>query len=82
MLSDLTPKSQRQASLWHMDADELPQQRSERLVGVLDEINRRFGRGTLKIGSMGTAPAWTMKRERVSPRYTTRWGDIPKVLAR
>lgn len=82
MLSELTPKSQRQASLWDMEADELPRQRSERLVGVLDEINRRFGRGTLKIGSMGTAPAWTMKRERVSPRYTTRWGDIPKVLAR
>lgn len=82
MVSDLTPNSQRQASLWDMDADEWLRQRSERLVEVLDEINRRFGRGTLKIGSMGTAPAWTMKRERVSPRYTTRWGDIPKVLAR
>ncbi|PQK76852.1 umuDC operon protein [Pantoea ananatis] len=28
-------------------------------------------------GRRGIAPAWQMKREMLSPAYTTRWSDIP-----
>ncbi|ENC6449664.1 DUF4113 domain-containing protein, partial [Escherichia coli] len=27
----------------------------------------------------GTAPEWQMKREMLSPAYTTRWTDLPVV---
>jgi len=50
-------------------------------MGVLDEVNGRFGRGALQLAALGSKPVWTMKRGRVSPRYTTRWEDVPKVAA-
>ncbi|MFP5484162.1 MAG: Y-family DNA polymerase, partial [Gammaproteobacteria bacterium] len=79
MLSELLPEGQRQACLWDDQADEVVRERSRRLMGVLDEVNARFGRGALQLAGLGTKPVWTMKRGRVSPRYTTRWGDVPRV---
>lgn len=81
MLSELQPEVQRQACLWDDAADEAARERSRRLMGVLDEVNARFGRGAVQLGALGTKPVWTMKRGRVSPRYTTRWEDVPKVGA-
>lgn len=81
MLSELQPVGQRQASLWDDAADEAGRERSCKLMGVLDEVNARFGRGALQLAGLGTKPVWTMKRGRVSPRYTTRWEDVPKVGA-
>lgn len=81
MLSELRPEGQRQACLWDDEADEGSRERSRKLMGVLDEVNARFGRGAVQLGALGTKPVWTMKRGRVSPRYTTRWEDVPKVGA-
>ena len=81
MLSELQPEGQRQACLWDEEADEVGRERSRRLMNVLDEVNARFGRGAVQLGALGTKPVWTMKRGRVSPRYTTRWEDVPKVAA-
>lgn len=81
MLSDLQPVVQHQATLWEDAASEQEQQRSRRLMGVLDAVNSRFGKGTLQLAALGTRPAWVMKRERVTPRYTTRWEDVPRVRA-
>lgn len=46
--------------------------RSERLMAVLDHVNGRWGRGTLRPGRVPRAPEWGMKRELMSPAYTTR----------
>lgn len=81
MLSELQSAGQRQASLWDDAAAEVNRERGRKLMGVLDEVNARFGRGAVQLGAMGTKPVWTMKRGRVSPRYTTRWEDVPKVAA-
>ena len=81
MLSELQPEGQRQACLWDDTADEVSRERSRKLMDVLDKVNARFGRGAVQLGAMGTKLAWTMKRGRVSPRYTTRWEDVPKVAA-
>ena len=72
ILSELQPEGQRQACLWDDVADEASRERSRKLMGVLDEVNARFGRGAVQLGALGTKPVWTMKRGRVSPRYTTR----------
>jgi DNA polymerase V len=43
---------------------------------AMDSINRRWGRQTLRTGAQGYGRAWEMRRERLSPSYTTRWEDI------
>jgi DNA polymerase V len=59
--------------------------RLEPLMRVFDSINGRYGRGAITLGtSLSISPkekkqAWKMKRDFLSPNYTTRIQDIPKV---
>lgn len=56
-----------------------PDPNNQTLTSTLDSINNRFGKDTVKIGSQGLEKSWEMKREFLSPAYTTRWKDIPKI---
>lgn len=50
-----------------------------RLMTTLDDLNQRYGRGTVLMGSAGLAGnrrAWSMKQERRTPGYTTCWEDM------
>ncbi|GGD01749.1 translesion error-prone DNA polymerase V subunit UmuC [Halopseudomonas salina] len=47
-----------------------------KVMSVLDEINGRWGRGTLRPARVPIAPGWGMKRELKSPSYTTRWDQL------
>lgn len=49
---------------------------AEKVMSVLDEINGRWGRGTLRPARVPIAPGWGMKREFKSPSYTTRWDQL------
>ena len=49
---------------------------SERVMGVLDAINSRWGRGTLRLASVPTTPDWGMRREMMSQSYTTRLDQL------
>ena len=49
------------------------------VMNIMDKINRTFGENTLFYGSLGVKKKWQMKRNLLSPRYTTSWKDIPKV---
>lgn len=53
-----------------------PRPGSEQLMKVVDQINQREGRGTVRIGRVPAKPAWAMRREMLSQRYTTRWDDV------
>lgn len=48
-----------------------------RLMQVMDRINAIWGRGTLRSAAEGIDRRWRMKRERMSPGYTTRWDQLP-----
>lgn len=50
--------------------------RSAGVMTVIDDINRRWGRGTLRTLAEGLGQPWRMRRERLSPAYTTRWGEL------
>jgi DNA polymerase V len=50
--------------------------RSEPLMRVLDAVNRRYGRDTLRPGGTGSRPDWTMRRAKLSPAYTTCFDDF------
>ncbi|AUA35246.1 MULTISPECIES: DUF4113 domain-containing protein [Pseudomonas] len=43
---------------------------------VLDQINGRWGRGTLKVATVPVAPDWRMKRDLLSQRYTTCMAEL------
>jgi DNA polymerase V len=51
--------------------------RRERLMAVMDGINSRWGRGTVRYLAEGLAQPWQMRRARMSPRYTTCWEELP-----
>ncbi|EMC2296005.1 DUF4113 domain-containing protein, partial [Pseudomonas aeruginosa] len=56
--------------------------RTERLMSTLDAINSRWGRGTLQPGRTAKPAEWSMRREFLSPAYTTRWAELLRVSAR
>lgn len=54
----------------------------DRLMSVLDEINGKYGRGTMRSASVPRTPDWGMRRELMSQSYTTRVNELWTVLAR
>ncbi|MDN0082397.1 Y-family DNA polymerase [Crenobacter sp. SG2305] len=58
--------------------------RSAALMRAVDAINRQYGSGAVGLGAAGLAQPrrWMMRRGNVTPRYTTRWEDLPVVYAR
>lgn len=75
ILMDLGPAQIQQGDLF---AAQAPDARS-RLLALVDETNRAMGRGTLRFAAEGIAQPWKMKRERVTPAYTSDWGALPEV---
>ncbi|WP_405118277.1 DUF4113 domain-containing protein [Pseudomonas leptonychotis] len=55
--------------------------RTERLMSTLDAINSRWGRGTLQPGRITKQSEWGMRRELLSPAYTTNWSELFVVKA-
>lgn len=53
-----------------------PRRGADRLMAVMDEINKREGRGMVRLGRIPATPAWGMRREMLSPCYTTRWPEV------
>ncbi|MHC8030979.1 Y-family DNA polymerase [Klebsiella pneumoniae] len=76
MLGDFYSQGVAQLNLFD---DNAPRKNSEKLMEVLDHLNAKGGRGTLYFAGQGIQTAWQMKREMLSPRYTTRFSDILSV---
>ncbi|MDJ0354473.1 DUF4113 domain-containing protein [Pseudarthrobacter sp. PH31-O2] len=56
----------------------------EKHIGSLPrDVLDRFGSGSIGLGVAGlvTEPDWSMKRQALSPRYTTEWAELPIVKA-
>lgn len=71
MLGEISAKSQAQQSLFSTGG-----QRCDKAIAALDAINAKFGRGTMKSAAEGRNKAWTMRREQMSPAYTTEWDGL------
>lgn len=77
MLSELVSRQYRQIDLFgSIDTDT----RASQLMRVMDQINARMGRGTLKLASEGFRQPWKMKQGNRSPNYTTNWNELICVL--
>jgi DNA polymerase V len=51
------------------------------IMRAVDAINARLGRGALKYAAAGIDRPWRMRQMKLSPRFTTRWADLPIVKA-
>lgn len=75
MLSDFFSQGVAQLSLFD---EKKPRPNSSALMSVVDKLNRS-GRGTVWFAGQGVQKSWAMKREMLSPCYTTRYSDLPIV---
>ncbi|MEC5190882.1 MULTISPECIES: Y-family DNA polymerase [unclassified Arthrobacter] len=56
----------------------------ERGIGsLLEEVSKKYGREAIGLGHAGIrgGPDWSMRRDMLSPRYTTHWAELPVVKA-
>lgn len=75
MLSDFYDPGMFQPGLFN---DVSTRSNSQQLMSVLDTINQS-GAGKVFFAGQGTKKDWSMKREHLSPAYTTRWDQLPRV---
>ncbi|HPS59113.1 MAG TPA: Y-family DNA polymerase [Spirochaetota bacterium] len=75
MLSGIVRRGDAQMNLF-MPAD---WRGSSKVMETVDHVNRKYGTGTLFYASGGIDRPWGMRRELLSPAYTTRWEDIPLI---
>ncbi len=77
MLSGISHVGIQQADLF----TEIRDEKSDRLMSTIDQINSRFGRGTLHVASTDLTSQWKMRQDLRSPSYTTNWKELPVVIA-
>lgn len=53
--------------------------KEERLSAVSDMINNRYGKGAIFHASEGIEKKWAMRRQYMTPAYTTRWDQLKQV---
>ncbi|MDI5933528.1 Y-family DNA polymerase [Halomonas kalidii] len=82
MLIDLVDANRQQLSL--LDTPERAAQRDKghQLMAALDEINQKMGRGTVTLGRPSSGAAWHLRCAHRTPRWTTRWEELPSANTR
>ncbi len=78
-LYDIRPSRPHQEGLFGQGRRE-----DEDLMEAVDHVNREHGKGAVGLAAAGLPEGkgnlgreWTMKRQKRSPRYTTRWDELP-----
>jgi len=73
MLTDMVHKDKVHPSIFD-DVD--ARQHNHAAMAVIDQINEHFGKQKIFFASSGIQHNWSMRREMVSPRCSTRWGEL------
>jgi DNA polymerase V len=79
LLPDVVPVTQAPADLFSAVGED---DRARRRMAVLDAINAKYGRETLRIAGQLIGTGWQRRAERGSGIATTRWAGLPTVHAR
>jgi DNA polymerase V len=72
-LTDLRPAGVEQQSF----LDPKDRERAGRMQAAVDAINAQQGRGAVRTASTLLSQAWRPSSAQMSPRYTTRWEEMP-----
>jgi DNA polymerase V len=78
MLSDIQPEGDVEPDLFNVAYID---DKRKTIMDTIDKINGKLGSNTVSFASCGITQNWKMKRELLSPAYTTRWSDLRKVKA-
>lgn len=61
--------------------DRTDRKKQRELLETIDNLNRSFGRDTVKLAVQGKGKEWKLRQEKLSLRYTTNWNEIMVVKA-
>ncbi len=75
LLLDLEHGNQRQSHLF----EEHGSGKRGRLVQAMEEVTAAYGPRAAFFAAQGIDRSWSMKRRRLTPRYTTSWRELPVV---
>lgn len=81
MLLDVIPDNVSQSEF---DFDTPETRDRGKLMAAVDAINDRFGRGAIHVGTSvggGRQRDWSMRQDRLTPQYTTKFSDLPVARA-
>ena len=73
MLSNIVPAEGQQTDLFGFKQSV---SKSDKLMCVMDEINRKMGKQKIRLASQGYKQPWAMKQEMKSQSFTTKWDEI------
>ncbi|WP_119977929.1 Y-family DNA polymerase [Shewanella algidipiscicola] len=72
-LLELTSDKYCQLDLFTVSKANLP------LMQTLDGINQRYGTDAVFLAAQGIEPKWMMRRDLLTPQYTTKWHSVPQI---
>lgn len=75
IVSDICPASQVQGSF----LDTIDREKHARLMQALDGLTAKLGKDAVFCSAQGTGREWKLKREKLSPCYTTKLRDIVEI---
>jgi len=76
VVGDIIPENQVQLNIFNND--QLTEKQSI-LYNVVDSINDVMGRDKIRLLGHGINRKWSLKKENLSPRYTTDWSELLKI---
>ncbi|RUR34772.1 Y-family DNA polymerase [Vreelandella andesensis] len=76
MLMDLCDHDHEQLRLLAEPLSDEKRARNERLMAILDKLNREHGKNTVRLGIPRKENAWELRCEHRTPRYTSRWDEL------
>ncbi len=79
MLMDIVPMRCQQRDLF-IDHSAI-QVKREKLMQTMDQLNKQMGANTVFVAAQGVDNAWRMRADRRSPRFTTDWEELVRVIA-
>ena len=78
LLEGIQPDSPIQLHLFSA-LDYAGRKREEVLMETVDRINRKWGRGSLRLAAEGIRQRWKMRRSMLSPAYTSDWDELLEI---
>lgn len=60
-----------------MPVDPEREAKEKRLMAAADALNLHYDRGTIRTATAGMHQTWQMRRDQLSPCYTTCMKDVP-----
>ncbi|RUR43387.1 Y-family DNA polymerase [Vreelandella populi] len=80
MLMDLCDHDNEQLGLLAEPMSDEKRERNEKLMATLDKLNREHGKNTVRLGIPRKVNAWELRCEHRTPRYTTKWDELPNAI--